>query len=220
MLRALGFLINPVGAIVWPILQWMGRGFDRLLGPVVGWWFALLLALLMAASLALGVYQLADRAGRLAGVLPPLAAVTTTGTVTDVVDEERKTLTIRQRITVSFVVDGQRDSISETVTEPITDEHKIGDSVVVYLPEGGAATTRDPNDPFLDVVLLAFGLVVPLVLLVLSLRYVRYRRRLLDRRPAPAAVARPPQGPVLAGNQRVLSTAERIKADEERFRKK
>lgn len=216
MLRLLGFVLNPIGSILWPVLRGIGGSIDRALGPSVGWYLALLLALAMAASFVFGLYTVSDRAGRLAGLLPPIAVQAVSGTIAGVEVLEKKAMTIRERLTVTFEIDGKRSTFEETTTEPSPDVHQVGDHVTVYVRDGAIPSVKDPNDPFFDVFVTAFATLVPFIFFVAALRYLAHRRRIFGQRPAFAVAT--PQDVVLRGNQRVLSTAERLRLDAERMR--
>lgn len=218
--RIIGIFLNPFVALAWPLLRWIGRGIDRLLGPAVGWYFAGLLFLLTGASLALGLYAAAPPIGGLIGVIDPVVVQTVDGKVveTEMLDDGK--LTVKQRIVVTFDDAGSVRTFEERVTQPSTRAHAIGDTVTVYQQAGTLPTTKNPNDPIGDAVFAAFSLVFPLVFFLLSLKFLRYRGRMYGARPRrlQAAAAVPEMEVVLRGRDRVMTTAERLKADEARAR--
>ena len=104
-----------------------------------------------------------------------------------------------------------------------------GDTLQIYVSPDGTPSFRNPEDPFLDAVMVVLGTGVPLIALVFSLKYLRHRRRLLPlTQPVPAQVAaldtalrERPRGNevVVRGGQRVKSYAERQKEDADMIRR-
>lgn len=208
--RVLGIVLNPFAAIVWWIARKIGGGIDRVLGPVVGWYAAILLMLLSLLSVATVAYLLLPTVSRHIGLFDPPPITTVQGTVLSVETENERRLTIRQLVTVGYRYQERSFSFSESVTEPITDKHEVGEVVTVYLEGGEQPTIEDPNDPVKAFILAGIGMVGPLLLLLGSWLFLRHRRRIYSARPV-----KPVQDHF---GERVLSTAERLKADEQRFR--
>lgn len=218
MWRIVSILINPLAAILWPIFRGIGRGIDRILGPVAGWYFAIVLALIAAASLATSLYAVSGHIGRATGLLPPLEVTTTSGIVRDVVVLSEKVTSRKERLTISYTDSGGTYTLVTEVTAYAGEEHTAGDAITVYLPENDSPTIRDPNDQFLAVFFSLVGTIIPGLLMFFSLRYLRYRRtRYAARSPRPV----PEYAPVAQGGRdRVLSTAERMRQDELRMKAK
>lgn len=218
MWRIVGFLINPLAAILWPIVRGIGRGIDRMLGPVAGWYFAIILALIAAGLLASSLYAISGHLGRATGLLAPLEVATTSGIVRAVDVLSEKTTSRKERLMISYTDAGGTHSFTTEVTAYSGGEHAPGDSITVYLPANEDPTIRDPNDQFLAVFFSLVGTIIPGLLVFFAMRYLRYRKRRYDAR-SPRPI--PEYVPVAQGGRdRVLTTAERMRQDELRTRAK
>jgi len=215
MWRVLSFVFNPIGAIFWPILRGTGRRIDRSLGPAAGWYVALALAIISAVALASTIYAVSGPIGRLTGVTGPISALQIPGVVTQAQTVRRKFATVTQTISVAYESDGHAHMFAERVVQPVSRAHEVGDEVVVYLAEGAEATIDNPNDPIRDAVFAAIGLVLPALLLISSLVYLRHRGRIYRARALQSA----PGTPAAAMRGHVLTTAQRLAADRDRTRK-
>lgn len=217
--RIVGLFLNPVAVLVWPALRWVGRGIDRLLGAMVGWYVALLIVVLAGVGLLAGTYSSAPAVGRLFGLIDPIAVEIASGRILAVDVLQDGALTIKERITVAVQMDDAPITFEEDVTAPSTRSHHVGDAVTVYLRQGQEPTIRDPNDAVRDAVTAVFGIGFPLVFLLLALWFLRHRKFVRDAYRPPVPVA-PLQLPRLGRADRVMTTAERLKADEESVRQR
>ena len=216
-MRFLSILFNPVGHLLWWVARTAGGGIDRRLGPFSGWLLAWIGVVFFAASLAVAAYELRAPVGKLAGWQERDSVRQVEGRVTAVEITKRKTMTITQEIAAEYDAgDGMRQ-IAGTLTEPSIDEKKPGDSIIVYIPDHGEASLRNPENPFLDAVLAAIGFGFPSIGLAFSLRFLRHRSRLRHtERPAadhaaPTEKILPPDDLVVRGRQKIMSRDERLR---------
>jgi hypothetical protein len=218
-MRFLSILFNPIGHLIWWIFRSLGGGIDRRLGQGTGWVLAWALVLLWALSLAAAIYGTRDNILKLAG-LRERSPVTLTGArVISAETIRRKTLTIEQSIVAEYAGDDGAQRIDGRVTEPVSKEYAPGDVIPVYVSGDGAASFRNPEDPFFDAVLALAGTGIPLIALGFSLKYLRHRNRLRPRREAIQArpVSQEAETPQLArGNDVVVRGRQRVKTHEER----
>jgi hypothetical protein len=217
--RILGLFLNPVAVLVWPVLRWIGRGIDRLLGPKIGWYLALMIVLLTGAGFLAGIHSSIPAAGRLFGLIDPIAVEIVSGRILAVEVLQDGALTIKERITVAVQVDSAPATFEEEVTVPSTRSHQAGGAVTVYLRQGQEPTTRDPNDAVRDAVTAVFGIGFPLICLLLALWFLRHRKLVRDAYVPPVPGA-PLSSLRLGRGDRVMTTAERLKVDEESVRQR
>lgn len=223
--RILGIFLNPFVFLGWTVFKWLGRSIDGRFGPVLGWYVALLLCLVTGPSVLTSSYYAAMPVGRLVGVVEPIQAATVPGRVVLAETIEEKKWTVKERVVVRFERNGQSFTFEERLSQAKSLAHNTGDTVTVYLQDGKPASIEDPNDPIVDALSAIVGVVIPLAIFLLCLKYLFHRKRIYDelrQRPAPQPIRQsarpipPPQpGPL---TDRVLSTQERMKADEERIR--
>jgi hypothetical protein len=227
-MRFLSVLFNPIGHLIWWIFRSLGGGIDRRLGAGTGWVLAWALVLLSALSLAGAVHGTRDNILKLAGLRERSPVTLTEARVISAETIRRKTLTIEQSIIAEFAGDDGAQRFDGRVTEPVSKEYAPGDVIQVYVSGDGAASFRNPEDPFFDAILALAGTGIPLIALGFSLKYLRHRNRLRHRgeeleghmvsREAMPQLART-HDVVVRGRQRVKTHEERRKDEIEMIRR-
>ncbi len=208
-MRALGILLNPIGALLIFVFGPIGRKIDSWFSPAVGMVAGVLVFACAFAMAAMFVWAMHDEMGRAVGLIGPDKVETVQGTITRAETLRQKTLTQRQRIDVSFSVGGVSRTLSETVTGGISERHAAGDVVTVYV-SGNKASTEDPNDRVFQILVTVIATAFAAAFLFWGWLYLRYRGRLF----VAARAARP------QGRDTVLSTADRLKASEDKARRR
>jgi hypothetical protein len=240
-MRFLSLLFNPFAHLIWWIVKTIGGGIDRRLGPLTGWLLAWALVLFSAVSLLGTVYGASDTLLKLAGLREREVVTVTDARVISAETVRRKTLTVEQNIVAEFAGTNGQERLEGNVVKGKSDEYAPGSVIEVFVSKDGQASFRSPEDPFIDAFLVALAMVFPLVALMFSLRYLRYRNQLRPktepsiepnsssrasmtsmpnqmrstRSGAPDMAPLAKTDVVVRGRQRVLSYAERQKLDAE-----
>jgi hypothetical protein len=218
-MRFVSILFNPIGNLIWWIAKGLGGGIDRRLGPRAGWVLAWALVLLWALSLSGAIYGARDNILKLAGLRERSPVIITEAQVVMAETTRRKTLTVEQSIVAEFKRDGGPQRVEGRVTEPASQEYATGDVIAVYVSGNGAASFRNPEDPFFDAILALAGAGIPLIALGFSLKYLRYRNRLRTQSIQARPVRLEERGQNIApAHDVVVRGRQRVKTHEERLR--
>lgn len=235
MWRALGLILNPLGALFIFVFGWLGRKIDSWLSPLTGLVAAILVGL-WALSVSAGLlFSTHDQIGRASGLVEPPPFTRVTGRVEAILGETTLTRDrIRQHLLVSYQAAGERREFDDHRSVRRDSAAAIGDRLPVYLVEDRGPSLDTPHDATRDIIVTAIAVGVSLLVSYWAWRYGRYRWRIFagaqrrPRRPATAGsapVGRPseppaaPQPVVLRGREQPLSTAARMQADAERVQR-